>query len=63
MAKNKVETNSTFDRRKKAQTNVAKILSRGANRHEFTIPFEQNTHVFLESNMTFQTQTLSSEQL
>ena len=41
MTKNKVETNSTFERRKKVQiNNIAKILSRGTNRHELTTLIE-----------------------
>ena len=41
MTKRKVETNSTSEQRNKAQTNnIAKILSRGGNKHEFTMHIE-----------------------
>ena len=38
---NKIETPSTFEKRKTAQTkNITKNLSRGANKHESKIPFD-----------------------
>ena len=41
MAGSKTETNCTFVKQKKVQTNnIAKILSRGPNKHEFMITIE-----------------------
>ena len=49
-------------RQKKAQTNnIAEVLSRGANKHEFTILSEENARGSFESNMASQTQILPSD--